>query len=189
MSYAAWSVVFGEQPSAAKWNILGTNDASFNDGTGIANLEIGSGKTSLQNDHKFSVYRNAAWTTAGGGAVAKVQFDAESFDTGSNYDAVTNFRFTAPVSGFYFFSTGIYLGSTVVGHTSIVYLYKNGSLAKILYYFAHGTSAGLSPVAGGSGLLQLSASDYVEVYAGGDGNAGGTGTTQTWFDGYLVSQT
>lgn len=36
MAYASWSVVFGEQPSAAKWNILGTNDASFNNGTGIA---------------------------------------------------------------------------------------------------------------------------------------------------------
>lgn len=36
MAYASWSVVFGEQPSAAKWNILGTNDSSFNDGTGIA---------------------------------------------------------------------------------------------------------------------------------------------------------
>lgn len=36
MAYAAWSVSFGEQPSASKWNILGTNDASFNDGTGIA---------------------------------------------------------------------------------------------------------------------------------------------------------
>lgn len=35
MSYAAWSVVFGEQPSAAKWNILGANDASFNDGSGF----------------------------------------------------------------------------------------------------------------------------------------------------------
>lgn len=35
MAYASWSVVFGEQPSAAKWNILGTNDASFNDGSGI----------------------------------------------------------------------------------------------------------------------------------------------------------
>lgn len=35
MSYASWSVVFGEQPSAAKWNILGTNDASFNDGSGL----------------------------------------------------------------------------------------------------------------------------------------------------------
>lgn len=35
MAYVSWSVVFGEQPSAAKWNILGANDASFNDGTGI----------------------------------------------------------------------------------------------------------------------------------------------------------
>lgn len=47
MAYAAWSVVFGEQPSAAKWNILGTNDASFNDGTGIGALAIAS--TSLAN--------------------------------------------------------------------------------------------------------------------------------------------
>lgn len=35
MAYVAWSVVFGEQPTAAKWNILGENDASFHDGTGI----------------------------------------------------------------------------------------------------------------------------------------------------------
>lgn len=36
MAYAAWSVIAGEQPTAAKWNILGTNDASFNDGSGLA---------------------------------------------------------------------------------------------------------------------------------------------------------
>lgn len=42
MAYASWSVVFGEQPSAAKWNILGTNDASFNDGTGIGAGVIGN---------------------------------------------------------------------------------------------------------------------------------------------------
>ncbi len=35
MAYSAWSVVFGEQPSAAKWNILGTNDAGFYDGTNL----------------------------------------------------------------------------------------------------------------------------------------------------------
>lgn len=40
MAYQAWSVVFGEQPSASKWNILGTNDAGFYDGTGIANDAI-----------------------------------------------------------------------------------------------------------------------------------------------------
>lgn len=40
MAYAAFSVVFGETPSAAKWNILGTNDASFNDGSGFASGAI-----------------------------------------------------------------------------------------------------------------------------------------------------
>ena len=35
MAYTAWSVVFGEQPTAAKWNQLGTNDAGFKDGTNI----------------------------------------------------------------------------------------------------------------------------------------------------------
>jgi hypothetical protein len=40
MSYQAWSVVFGEQPSASKWNILGTNDAGFNDGTAIGDDAI-----------------------------------------------------------------------------------------------------------------------------------------------------
>lgn len=39
-AYQAWSVVFGEQPSAAKWNILGTNDSSFNDGSGIGTNAI-----------------------------------------------------------------------------------------------------------------------------------------------------
>lgn len=38
MAYASWSVVFGEQPSAAKWNILGTNDASFNDASGTPSV-------------------------------------------------------------------------------------------------------------------------------------------------------
>ena len=44
MAYSAWSVVFGEQPSASKWNILGANDASFNDGSGIASGAISLAK-------------------------------------------------------------------------------------------------------------------------------------------------
>lgn len=42
MSYTAWSVVFGEQPSASKWNVLGANDASFADGTGFGNAIVKS---------------------------------------------------------------------------------------------------------------------------------------------------
>lgn len=40
MAYVLWSVVFGEQPTAAKWNQLGQNDAGFKDGTNIDNLAI-----------------------------------------------------------------------------------------------------------------------------------------------------
>lgn len=40
MGYTAFSVTFGEVPTAAKWNYLGTNDESFNDGTGIADDAI-----------------------------------------------------------------------------------------------------------------------------------------------------
>lgn len=35
MAYTAWSVVFGEQPTAAKWNQLGENDAGFKTGANI----------------------------------------------------------------------------------------------------------------------------------------------------------
>lgn len=35
MSYTAWSVVAFEQPTAAKWNQLGANDAGFKDGSNI----------------------------------------------------------------------------------------------------------------------------------------------------------
>ena len=42
MAYTAWSVVFGEQPTAAKWNQLGQNDAGFKDGT---NFDSGIIKT------------------------------------------------------------------------------------------------------------------------------------------------
>jgi hypothetical protein len=40
MAYNAWSVVAFEQPSAAKWNQLGANDAGFRDGTNLDDLII-----------------------------------------------------------------------------------------------------------------------------------------------------
>lgn len=59
MTYQTWSVVFGEQPSAAKWNILGGNDAHFYSFLGdnlawsswspsYTNITIGSGTTVAQ---------------------------------------------------------------------------------------------------------------------------------------------
>lgn len=61
MVYVPWSVTAGEVPTAAKWNILGTNDASFNDGTGFADgivkpqhLIAGAGSTWGYTDYSAS---------------------------------------------------------------------------------------------------------------------------------------
>lgn len=54
MTYQTWSLVYGEQPSPAKWNILGSNDAHFYGFLGdnqewqswtptLANLTLGNG--------------------------------------------------------------------------------------------------------------------------------------------------
>ena len=40
MAYSADTFVADEQPTTAKWNKLWSNDASFNDGTGIADAAL-----------------------------------------------------------------------------------------------------------------------------------------------------
>jgi hypothetical protein len=58
MAYAAFSVVFGEQPSAAKWNILGTNDAGFD-------TYIGDGTNAIQQ----RVYNQTGAVATGTGTI------------------------------------------------------------------------------------------------------------------------
>lgn len=76
MAYTAWSVVYGEQPTAAKWNQLGTNDAGFKDGTNIDNDAIlnrhlasgivGSAEMAAQ-PTPTALSFNSGWTDYGGG--------------------------------------------------------------------------------------------------------------------------
>lgn len=45
MAYTSWSVAFGEQPSAAKWNQLGGNDAALAAGYGRLRYRQGGSAT------------------------------------------------------------------------------------------------------------------------------------------------
>lgn len=77
------------------------------------------------NPYKFSAYRNAAYTPTSGSAI-KMPYDAEAFDSNSNFDSTTNYRYTAPVSGFYQFNATTSWNTTTATRTFLS-LMKNGS--------------------------------------------------------------
>lgn len=181
MSYQSWSVVYGEVPSAAKWGILGANDASFNDGTGIFGLYKNL-LTVDSNPYKFRVSRNAALNT-GNGANAIVSFDTEQYDTNNNVSSGT---YTAPVSGFYQFNWRV---KTITSGAEQF----NSSL------FVNGAaySAGSNNVATsqhissqGSDVIPLSATNTVAIYTFNTAaRALEVGATACYFSGFLVSRT
>lgn len=205
MAYVAWSVVFGEQPTAAKWNILGTNDASFNDGTGIADdailsrhLEDGGAGAgvlgiNLGTPVAFSAYRNTNQSGFADSTATKAQFDTEDYDYGSNFNTSTN-RFVAPYTGIYHFDAFGYNTGTAANNSQIMF-YVNGSLRKS---FGNGSSGGdfeSNRNMQGSYDIALNATDYVEVYflwntsgSPGGSNSLAGGATENGFSGHLIGR-
>ena len=131
-----------------------------------------------------TVFSNTTWT--------KITLNAKTFDTNSNFDATTNYRFTPKVAGYYQFN-GCVQGTlaSVGGSTYLVpFIYKNGSI----YCFG----GEIQPVNGNTMAVTTSAliymngtTDYAELYSGQ--NNGGTFTYQNqgqiygnWFSGCLV---
>jgi len=76
MAYTAWSVVYGEQPTAAKWNQLGTNDAGFKDGTNIDSGVITPAKLSSEAKWWEELGRHTLGSTS---ATMTVSFTAKKY--------------------------------------------------------------------------------------------------------------
>jgi hypothetical protein len=121
-----------------------------------------------------------------GNGWVKVDFDAEVFDQGSDFDLV-NDRFTAPTAGIYNFSARVTLNDLDPDTRYVVALYKNGSSE---CYLDSGYSAGNDySQYGGSADLNLSAGDYVEVWSySSDATTTrhGLGNLYTHFSGHRV---
>lgn len=138
------------------------------------------------NPYKFHAYRNAAWT----GNTGKINLDTEVYDTNSNFDSTTNYRYTAPVSGFYHINAAASSQqATGTGYGCDVY--KNGStrvIAGQLDIATQTTSFTRTSVA--SGDVQLIAGDYLELfYTGGGSVTGVMGADSTYMSGHLISVT
>lgn len=146
----------------------------------------GQSTRTLANPYKFRAYRAANQNLTGGAppVSTKIAFDAESYDTGSNFDSTTNRRFTAPIAGFYYFKARLLvLGSAENGKLQ---LYKNGSV------YTTGNNNAASNYFGHevSDVIQLAAGDYVEVYYYNAINSSSpieVGSANCYFTGFLMS--
>lgn len=120
--------------------------------------------------------------------LTKVQINTEEFDTNTNYDNSTNYRFTPTVAGYYQIEANIIVigGSMTVAFATI---YKNGSEFKrggqISFNSGNASVFGSAVAA----LIYLNGStDYVELYGQGTGTSPYFlgGQQFTWFSGVLV---
>jgi hypothetical protein len=131
----------------------------------------------------FSAYNGSAQSIPNN-TFTKLQFPTEEFDTNSNYDNATNYRFTPTVAGYYQFTAAVNFSiASGIGLTSF---YKNGS------EFKRGSQiiGGASVQPNSTALIYCNGTtDYVEVYT--YQNSGGSINTQPasaqiYFQGFLA---
>ena len=98
----------------------------------------------------------------------KVSFATQTFDVGGCYDPSTNYRFTVPANegGYYVIHAQIQIKSDDDGQhiESFLKLYKNGSAAYYSYDNFSGTGNTNSNMLYNTQILNLNATDYLEVY-------------------------
>lgn len=141
----------------------------------------------MSNPYKFSAVAGAQ-SIPGSFTFTKVQFTGKAFDTNNNFDAVTNFRFTAPIAGFYFFTLS-YSWFIVNGVIFGVAFYKNGSVARNAPQGQNTSGGNFNGIGGSvSTFFQLNTNDYIEAFLAQNGSGAGT-LEGANLDGFLVSAT
>lgn len=113
----------------------------------------------------------------------KVQCQTEEWDTNSNYDNATNYRFTPTVAGYYQFSGGLEMNN-VSGFYQIAFA-KNGSIYRQTGWYATSTNGCQLAI---SDLIYCNGStDYIELYGATSTSSNGfyNGNT-TRFGGIFV---
>lgn len=117
-----------------------------------------------------------------------MSFNTEVFDTNSNFSSS---RYTAPVAGFYMIMAANYIQGQ--SNFSRVDLYKNGVILSTIA--AMKGDATQDVMISGQAIVQLTASDYIEIYhahvGGGSQTLYGSASSYvvTSFSGFLVSRT
>jgi len=138
------------------------------------------------NPYAFRVYLNQVCNHVNG-VFTKITFNAESYDTNNNWDAVTNYRYTVPVNGIYAFCGAARSGTGTSGGLAITQMNKNGVV------YSQGSQYSMTgfsrPVFADTATLV--AGDTIDFYVRYDVAAAAitNGTAETYFSGWLIATT
>ena len=144
--------------------------------SGTATMTIGSTNTTTialksgatltnfpDNTPMFRVFRSSDQSVANS-TYTKIQYDSESYDTDAAFDSSTNYRFTAPSAGKYYFLAQLQYTATTDGGQLRAQFYVNGSAFNANLRMQHTSPNTSDNFVVMADVLSLSASDYVEVF-------------------------
>ena len=139
---------------------------------------LGSGVTGT--GPAFSAYSTLNQTLSSG-TKTKVIFDQVEWDTNSNFDNTSNYRFTPTIAGYYQFNAGVYYQAS---NNGFIMLDKNGATQRRL----GGMQSGYGMVTGSAVLYMNGTTDYAELYAydGGGTTINASSKTLLFFEAFLV---
>lgn len=100
---------------------------------------------------------------------SKVTLDTESYDINNNFDNATNYRYTAPLTGYYAVSASIRFASLTDQQRAGICIYKNGVIWNLTTVNQSGTAITSATF---NDILALTATDYLELFVYND--TGGT---------------
>ena len=163
----------------------------------IGDSQVTSAKTSGvggANTPAFLARLSSTTQSISNDTYTKIQFNTEEYDTANAYDNSGNYRFTVPSGegGKYFFTYSV--GALALANSNMdytyVYLYKNGSNF-VEQALDLRSNPARSVTVKGSVILDLSASDYIELYTNINDNSGsprinGSGVIVTYLGGYKL---
>lgn len=203
MAYTPVTWTTGDTITEAKLDNMTANDAGFADGSNIDlgsdtlnNLiDAASGLTTIGNATdevgvkiiaKARAFR-ATTQALNAATYTKIQLASESYDVGSDFDSATNFRFVAPVTGYYLVTGGLQFDGLADATRHITAIYKNGTV----HAQAQGHMSFIQDMAVNVvDVVQLNATEYVELYGRRDdaGNTvGDAGGAQCYMAVHLLS--
>jgi len=149
--------------SSAHWRKAAGFGLADSTSSGLVNTtsQTFSGRKSAGNS-KVKVYRSSAQSISNASATV-IQFNASTFDTNSEFDTSSTYKFTAGRTGYYQFNGIVgFSGSLTAGNIVQVSLRKNGttSISYVLYRVG---DTGVDQTFAINDIVSLSSTDTVDV--------------------------